>query len=524
VSEQRTDFERELVRRLADAARAAAPGALERAKLAVASTPQRRAWHIGLTSAAGEVHWLQAAAAVAVVLAALVVGYALGRLSPRVGDGPSATPSPSLSAEVLPWTPDRALKDWPVPVRPEPSGEPILTTLEPGPSPIENAILDMPWSADPLGDLDGSAPGWLDITKVVVAFTIDPDGTVLFDEPYGVRVELATHAPSDFPDPRERWVAYGLVVDVDADGQPDLRLGMDNAPGGEHRAWWTDLATGATAAKTGSPHGSVGDIYFDTWLPGESFFGQALNFGTMLFDSEEVGAFNFYVWASLIEDGRVVATDYAPDAGWIDGAPRLSALHDEAWPRPTREEPLGRSVVVPWQLGGELRTFTDTIGESGLSVGIDLSTIKVHRMATTEDGRGVALYFNLVEGRPDPDPRDRIFAYGVVLDINADGIPDYRIGMDNTAGDRHREWISNLATGEAAINPGATYGWNAFGHWTDTYFPGQEDALDMGHLIATLGDPGTRFYVWASVIENGGTAVTDYAPDSGWLTHDPNPL
>jgi len=25
----------------------------------------------------------------------------------------------------------------------------------------------------------------------------------------------------------------------------------------------------------------------------------------------------FYVWASVIQDGRVVATDYAPDAGWL---------------------------------------------------------------------------------------------------------------------------------------------------------------------------------------------------------------
>jgi hypothetical protein len=27
--------------------------------------------------------------------------------------------------------------------------------------------------------------------------------------------------------------------------------------------------------------------------------------------------FHFYVWASVIVDGQIVATDYAPDAGWI---------------------------------------------------------------------------------------------------------------------------------------------------------------------------------------------------------------
>jgi hypothetical protein len=28
----------------------------------------------------------------------------------------------------------------------------------------------------------------------------------------------------------------------------------------------------------------------------------------------------FYAWASVIKDGRVVATDYAPDVGWLDPA------------------------------------------------------------------------------------------------------------------------------------------------------------------------------------------------------------
>ena len=29
----------------------------------------------------------------------------------------------------------------------------------------------------------------------------------------------------------------------------------------------------------------------------------------------------FYVWASVIKDGRVVATDYAPDVGWLLPSP-----------------------------------------------------------------------------------------------------------------------------------------------------------------------------------------------------------
>jgi hypothetical protein len=70
------------------------------------------------------------------------------------------------------------------------------------------------------------------------------------------------------------------------------------------------LKTGVTAAHTGIPYGKVGRFYFDTWLPGERVVGK------MLFEPSDMGA--FYVWASLIEAGRVVATDYAPDVGWLD--------------------------------------------------------------------------------------------------------------------------------------------------------------------------------------------------------------
>ena len=34
----------------------------------------------------------------------------------------------------------------------------------------------------------------------------------------------------------------------------------------------------------------------------------------------------FYAWASVILDGRVVATDYAPDVGWLDPSPDAKPL------------------------------------------------------------------------------------------------------------------------------------------------------------------------------------------------------
>ena len=34
----------------------------------------------------------------------------------------------------------------------------------------------------------------------------------------------------------------------------------------------------------------------------------------------------FYAWASVIVNGRVVATDYAPDVGWLDRSPDAKPL------------------------------------------------------------------------------------------------------------------------------------------------------------------------------------------------------
>ena len=214
-------------------------------------------------------------------------------------------PSPSLLADALRWSPDRARQDWPLPVRAEPAGEPQLTTLEPAEQ--EPTGQGLPSFSDPAGDV--VAPGWLDVTTVRVNFAADGNrGTSS-----RVEFDLAAGAPNPFPDPPDGWVAYGMVVDIDGDGHGDLRLGMDNAPDAEHRAWWTDLATGLTEATTGGPYGLAGRYYFDTFLPGERPGG-----GLMLFSADDVGEFKFYVWASLIVDGEAVATDYAPNVGWLD--------------------------------------------------------------------------------------------------------------------------------------------------------------------------------------------------------------
>ena len=127
--------------------------------------------------------------------------------------------------------------------------------------------------------------------------------------------------------PTEQWIAYGAVFDVDSDGVPDWRYGVDNMPvdaTGErpHRVWVTDLHSGRTEAAAGPPYGPV---------VGDSFYPAGGDFGVRIgifgpgrpgqlpkSDDQLATDVRFYAWASVIEDGRVAATDYAPDAGWLD--------------------------------------------------------------------------------------------------------------------------------------------------------------------------------------------------------------
>ena len=70
----------------------------------------------------------------------------------------------------------------------------------------------------------------------------------------------------------------------------------------------------------GPPYASVGGAYFDSYYPPD-FGGPLWFFGGRSTPNGYVGgppSGNYYVWASVIEDGRVVATDYAPDLGWLD--------------------------------------------------------------------------------------------------------------------------------------------------------------------------------------------------------------
>jgi hypothetical protein len=217
---------------------------------------------------------------------------------------------PSEPIGPLAWTQARLKEDWPGPVRPEPAGG--------------GRVLPMPLThLDPSGDTGSDAFPCIDIQGVMA-------------DTEQVRLKVVSNQPPAVG-PAEIWIAYGVVIDDDRDGVPDWRYGIDNMPvDGDHplfRGWRTNLHTGQTDAgqehgdpvwpaygegtplgvgpKAAYPNGSDATFRFGgthETTTGEHPWGLELDVP-------------FYTWASVVVDGRVVATDYAPDAGWLVATP-----------------------------------------------------------------------------------------------------------------------------------------------------------------------------------------------------------
>jgi heat shock protein HslJ len=293
----------DLERRLADYYATEAPQRVPDRVLAsvlaiTGSTRQRRAlirvpWRFPTMNS-----YAKAAIAAVLLIAAGAIGFALA------GNRP---PVPVL----LPWTPERYAEDWPAPPRSEPpTGAPDVLLVRGDNThwdPAERAWEGLE-HVDPVGDAGSEATPAIDILEV--------GGPGAGLATYSIR--LAGGVPLPPVDPSNRWIAYGVVVDTDGDGMPDERIGVDNMPDGQHRAWWADLATGQTKWKAGGGYGSVydngvsgGSLGLDTWYPSTREESDHI----ILRYSGTPG--RYYAWASMIEDGRVVATDYAPDVGWL---------------------------------------------------------------------------------------------------------------------------------------------------------------------------------------------------------------
>ena len=235
-------------------------------------------------------------------------------MSPTTSDCAVAPGDPSEPTGPLAWTPQSLKKDWPAPVRPEPTGGGIV-------QPMPLTYLD------PTGDTGSDDLPCIDIRDVTV-------GT------HDVFFNLGSNQPPDV-EPSEAWIAYGVVVDDDRDGVPDWRYGIDNLPreagdeSSQHREWRTDLDTGRTEWAVEKDFAMYMATGFNSGYPGngdrEGFStgrdGARFRFGHE-FDTTggtKTRGFKldmpFYTWASVIVDGRVVATDYAPDSGWLVATP-----------------------------------------------------------------------------------------------------------------------------------------------------------------------------------------------------------
>jgi hypothetical protein len=133
--------------------------------------------------------------------------------------------------------------------------------------------------------------------------------------------------------PKERTAAevlsYGLVLDTTRDGAPDYLVGIEDYPmppgdvrDSPRRAWVTDLATGETDEQIGPPYGLPIKFLF----PRERHGTDARMVFTFIPGSEPEDmvrrSVRFYAWASLTDDGEVVARDVAPDRGWMTAPPR----------------------------------------------------------------------------------------------------------------------------------------------------------------------------------------------------------
>jgi hypothetical protein len=115
-------------------------------------------------------------------------------------------------------------------------------------------------------------------------------------------------------------ISYGVVVDSTRDGIADYLIGLDrrgvSASNGTYRAWVTDLATNETEIQDGGPYGIPFDFAHSAGKKPGGMAGLTLWFLSNA-PFEDAFRARWYAWAALSQDGKVVAWDTAPDAGWL---------------------------------------------------------------------------------------------------------------------------------------------------------------------------------------------------------------
>jgi hypothetical protein len=234
------------------------------------------------------------ALAAAAVLAIVLVGIGLFVRPTNVGPAPGpANPSaPAGSCAASPAGSPVAPGGWTGPVRSR-----SASVISMGSSFLEK---------------HDSARGYVDIEQVQVDVPSQPHWRLL----------LASAPPKATTlDPACTVISYGLTFDTTGDGEADYVVGISNeAPkAGDFRVWVTDLATGDVTEQVGPPYGfPIEFSHPDEYLPG--YGAQPAMLFTFL--GLPPGGIDqttkFYAWASIEEDGQLIAWDYAPDAGWLN--------------------------------------------------------------------------------------------------------------------------------------------------------------------------------------------------------------
>lgn len=179
----------------------------------------------------GLVAVVAATVAVLLVIAGVLATSRDGReaLQP-VGPSPKATTSASAKAT-----------EWPGAIRSGTSW-PVVSDKRLGPP--GNA-----WR----GRIDGrdSAVGEIDI-RILSGLRLSRSGCA---SPCWI-LGLQADPPRETPRAAAPVIEYGVIVDTDGDRVGDCELGLTtDAPGGEYRAWLTNLRSGATDEQIGPPYG-----------------------------------------------------------------------------------------------------------------------------------------------------------------------------------------------------------------------------------------------------------------------------
>jgi hypothetical protein len=212
---------------------------------------------------------------------------------------PTAEPTsaPTAAPALITWTSQSAEEDWPAPLRVEQPGAGVETTV------------DHSYS-DAIGDTSPADKGEVDISELHVFLGCQAGLPKL----RCVEIVLSGQLPDPIPQPQDAWYGYGIVLDVDSDGVADYRYGVDNfdpglgpSPHAPGRLWRADLRTGDVEV-VAVPQASDDTLCCDFPMS---------DLPIAFFHYKNLGG-RFYAWSSLIADGRVVATDYAPNVGWLE--------------------------------------------------------------------------------------------------------------------------------------------------------------------------------------------------------------